>query len=532
MQKTIGKTDASVKQRYDVLFALHQKNWIRLRVDVTVTANSPYFGAASSHAPSDDDSCFNPRQLPGRVISMISHSVPAEDDVADDAIVEIELGRCQDLETDESLRILPASLDTTAPFDKDHGFLNDQLLRHLHVRIIEDTELTVVFVHGVFWVAFLDGRWVRCTQYNASTPDHHQLQRSFRNLLRLRGARNCARLLGAIISSKSKIFKGFLEELPAKGPMRVIMDAARENGCSIPWSRKSRWARDIVRGVAEMHKSGVLVGGPVLRWNIGIDREDRASVRAVTSSMHPGMFPCSGLLPPECRNEAFRAGIAPVTPELDIFQLGLVLWNLYLDEEPHRGCIWCSLKTCEYAPRNMGEPVHQYPFFDPIALPKVKERMPGYLYEAIAACRQADPRMRPTAWQLLDMFPSECEHFGTTDARCHNAEEDSNMFSPRDSAAPKTCTSLEDLQRLERLHWSSMCDVCLEFVGSISYRCETCRRGNFDVCHNCFTFGKHCDDATHWLIQMRVQPWPNQWLDSKMTCFSAAKNGERRAVFI
>jgi Ankyrin repeats (3 copies) len=52
-----------------------------------------------------------------------------------------------------------------------------------------------------------------------------------------------------------------------------------------------------------------------------------------------------------------------------------------------------------------------------------------------------------------------------------------------------------------------LCDVCLCWIPdtNVHYHCEICRRGNFDVCRECFACGAICFDQSHKLMKRMIK---------------------------
>jgi hypothetical protein len=49
--------------------------------------------------------------------------------------------------------------------------------------------------------------------------------------------------------------------------------------------------------------------------------------------------------------------------------------------------------------------------------------------------------------------------------------------------------------------WSIFCNICCKPMLDEHYHCNICRDGDFDLCVDCVTSGKHCLGEKHWLIK-------------------------------
>jgi hypothetical protein len=230
----------------------------------------------------------------------------------------------------------------------------------------------------------------------------------------------------------------------------------------------------------------------------------------ITDSFAPGA------LPPECRTEKFVNGNGDIAATFDLFQLGMLLWHLYLDRDQQRARNFCSLAGCQNAKINY--------FIDhdnPIALPKADAGMPEYLHQIITLCRKEDPRQRLAAWKLGEMFPSDEE------IACQiEAIAGAGLDNPRASIP------LTDLQVARSLVGHNIaCDICGERCLSTTYLCLSCRSGNYDVCRFCFDRGLHCEDLAHCLVECDIRGVPDMSTTKRAVYYSCAgPDGSRKRL--
>ena len=227
------------------------------------------------------------------------------------------------------------------------------------------------------------------------------------------------------------------------------------------------------------------------------------------------------MLPPEYRTEAFAKRDGQVGPELDIFQLGSLLWHLYHDQHQQGTRTFCSLAGCNNAGLATCNE-HE----DPIALPKAAADSPAYLDGIIALCRQEDPRKRPTAREVVDMFPEDEEII-----RQINSLGTDKAVIPGDGNATARLWRLENVRGL--CGHCIICDICRERCYDISYNCEFCNFGHYILCHQCLVKGEHCYNRAHFLAKFNLKAFANKALLKRVTYYSSVNDkGEREEIVI
>ncbi|KAH7418993.1 kinase-like domain-containing protein [Cadophora sp. MPI-SDFR-AT-0126] len=306
----------------------------------------------------------------------------------------------------------------------------------------------------------------------------------------LQGTPGVAKFAGVVIDSGGQQVKSFLREIPIKGWIdRVIADGI-DQGTGLSWSRCERWAQDIVEAVSHIHSKGFVIGalGDFAYAPIAIDSKDRAVLCSFRDkTWADNSLP--GHLPPELRTKSSpnhpRAYSMPqtehldVTPHCDIFQLGALLWLLACGQKPRRwrhccyyaGCLGMSI-CMEHA--NM------------IDMPPLPASVPQYYIDMIALCRSPDPLKRPTARSLLQLFPV------STDYRDAQAEIPTEV-------------ALAALIKEESSVVSITCDSCEDVIPTTVFHCNICDGGDYDLCAECMGNGAHCNDPTHFLVEMEMK---------------------------
>lgn len=211
----------------------------------------------------------------------------------------------------------------------------------------------------------------------------------------LRGSKNVIDFHGLVVDDDEKIIKGLLISFASLGALvDVIYDEKLSS--SLSWRRRERWAYQIVQGLSEIHEAGFVQGDFTLS-NIVIDSEDDAKIIDINRRGCP-----IGWEPPELLRLVRRGQKISmfINVKSDIFQLGMVLWALaQQDDEP------------EHVERTSSG-----------AMPNVTAKdVPSWFEDIIDACLRNQPRGRPSAKELLTMFP------------LHPQEYEKRRISPRGS---------------------------------------------------------------------------------------------------
>jgi len=191
----------------------------------------------------------------------------------------------------------------------------------------------------------------------------------------LKGARNVIQFQGLVIDEKNNLVKGLLISFAEHGP---LVDMIYDYKGTLDWSRRERWAKQIVRGLSEIHEAGFVQGDFTLS-NIVIDEHDRAQIIDINRRGCP-----VGWEPPELARlveNGQRISIY-IGVKSDIFQLGMVLWALGQEED---------------------EPERQH---RPLSLRASTKEMPQYYRDLTDRCLSHRAVDRLAARDLLTLFPN------------------------------------------------------------------------------------------------------------------------------
>jgi serine/threonine protein kinase len=180
---------------------------------------------------------------------------------------------------------------------------------------------------------------------------------------------------GVVIDDDENV-KGLLISYAENGALVDIIYDSQERGPELSWATREKWAKQIVRGLSDIHEAGFVQGDFTLS-NIVIDSNDDARIIDINRRGCP-----VGWEPPEATpliNSNQRISMY-IGVKSDLYQLGMVLWALAtLDDEPE-------------AQRR------------PLRLdPEIE--VPPWCRRMVEICLHNNPRYRQGATALLTLFP-------------------------------------------------------------------------------------------------------------------------------
>lgn len=138
----------------------------------------------------------------------------------------------------------------------------------------------------------------------------------------------------------------------------------------------------------------------------------------------------------------------------DMFTLGLILWQL----AEHRASLWgylCARNGCTQLPRYACDAPHT----DPIELPGCCAGIPKYFSDMIKKCRAWGPKARPSARQLLDMFPDELKA----------------------GVLPEGIEKIAERFPCTHIGATVYCNECSALTTEDHYHCNICEEDDFDL---------------------------------------------------
>lgn len=192
-------------------------------------------------------------------------------------------------------------------------------------------------------------------------------------------SKNVIELKGLVVNDEGTLVKGLLIGYADQG---ALVDVLYDNRGQIGWRRRERWAKQIVRGLSEIHEAGFVQGDFTLS-NIVIDAKDKAKVIDINRRGCP-----VGWEPPEIGRliENGQRISMFIGVKSDLFQLGMVLWALAMEEDE---------------PERQARPLisHQLP-----------DEIPGYYRDLLAICLSFNPADRLPGKDLLQYFPTTAQN--------------------------------------------------------------------------------------------------------------------------
>ncbi|KAK8159710.1 kinase-like domain-containing protein, partial [Phyllosticta citrichinensis] len=302
---------------------------------------------------------------------------------------------------DKSERIYEAIRDSLAEvqfFDTVTNLRLETTNGQLHVHVTEDVNETIPYP-PVSSVTHLDCRFYRDCDvhfeshlsgfvYKVSVSSRVYIKKEIPGpgsvdeflyeanaLCQLKGSQSVIDFAGLITDDAGERVTGLLISYADKGALvDLIYDGKATPEMS--WPRRERWAKQIVRGLSEIHESGYVQGDFTVS-NVVVDANDDAKIIDINRRGCP-----VGWEPPELATlieSGQRIGIY-IGIKSDLFQLGMVLWALAEQQD---------------------EPEREE---RPLALP-MPSCPPQYYQEVVKACLSDDPRDRVPAKELLLRFP-------------------------------------------------------------------------------------------------------------------------------
>ncbi|CAZ79840.1 unnamed protein product [Tuber melanosporum] len=193
-------------------------------------------------------------------------------------------------------------------------------------------------------------------------------------LYALADSENVIRFGGCVVDEDRKKVKGLLISFASKG---ALIDIIYHERGRLSWETREKWAKQIVSGLSEVHEAGYVQGDFTLS-NIVIDENGDAKIIDINRRGCP-----VGWEPPEVTamiDGLQRIGMY-IGVKSDIFQLGMVLWGIAHEmDEPE------AVKR----PLGMGE---------------APGDVPDYFRDIVEACLSERPQGRPSAKDLISLFP-------------------------------------------------------------------------------------------------------------------------------
>lgn len=422
--------DHSPREKFFLTYAEHPYRWRR------VTVSCDYRDAPPESLERDLQSLQFQRDKSARIYEAIRSSLP--DIQFYDTVTNLKL------ETrDDRLHV-----HVTEDVNEIIPYPSVSAVQHLECNVYTEDELNFeshmsgfvykVKVHGQIW-----------TKKEIPGPDSvDEFLYEINALNELEGSKNVIQFQGLVVDASRSIVKGLLIGFAERG---ALVDILYDNKGDLPWSRRERWAKQIVRGLSEIHEAGFVQGDFTLS-NIVIDERDEAQIIDINRRGCP-----VGWEPPEISKliESSQRISMYIGVKSDLFQLGMVLWALAEEEdEPER------------RPR-------------PLTLEYRQGDIPEHYHRLVNICLSEKPKDRIGAKHLLPIFPDfDEENRGPTSPGRDSRDSSAYRFTAR-SAAPGDFANLRPRQfsRDGYAYDSDSGSITIPFDGPGSYMVRRRERG-------------------------------------------------------
>ena len=247
-------------------------------------------------------------------------------------------------------------------------------VQHLHARRVPESDVHFeAHMSGFVYRVNVHGQI--CIKKEIPGPDSvEEFLYEVNVLHELIGSPHVIQFQGLVVDEQKGVVKGLLISYAEQGS---LVDALFDLRGRLPWERREMWAKQIIKGLSEIHEAGFVQGDFTLS-NIVIDENNNAQIIDINRRGCP-----VGWEPPEI-DRLIKSGqriSMYIGVKSDLFQLGMVLWALAEEEdEPER------------QPR-------------PLSLQNTKTDIPQYYRDIVTICLDDNPKQREAAKELLPRFP-------------------------------------------------------------------------------------------------------------------------------
>ena len=483
--------------------------WVRLTVSITTSIESAYWDTDRTKCTRNVKAQSG---LSGLLVSRLETFLKACSRINQDSHLSVFLGGSSSQIKNQENCDLQATF--VKPSFDAKAYLREitLMIRHWDCRVLHTR--TIGYrpwdVERLYFGAYLDSRRVFAHRFGSDRSRIDANLYHLQVLHLLQGIFGVSPVLGILIDDE-EIATAFLCELPFKGRLSHFMTDVDRFGQSVTLERRMKWCKQVVQVVAEAQNKGLVIGTLHNTPDppFGIDNDDNVMLFRLISRYFAFAPHQGGTLPPELSHLASTSCLIPAYPGSDIYHLGQLLWRIAIKKVLPTRSYFCRIAGC-----HMKYDVCTEPHADPIQLPLNKEQFPRYLIDIVDACRLEDPEKRPSALELLGMFPSfqdreeseVCTTAVPTFAIGGTCQDEEARFDeperPQRSDAIPT-RYIERVEDLEERYVLSLagCDICGDLTAQLSFHCNTCSSGDYDLCPRCFSEGRHCLNQDHYLLE-------------------------------
>lgn len=422
--------DHSPREKFFLTYAEHPHRWRR------VTVSCDYRDAPPESLERDLQSLSFQRDKSARIYEAIRSSLP--DIQFYDTVTNLKL------ETrDDRLHVhVTEDLNEIIPYPSVHA------VQHLDCKKYTEDELNFEsHMSGFVYKVRVNGRtWIKKEIPGPDSVDEFLYEINALN--ELKGSKNVIQFQGLVLDATRSIVKGLLIGFAEQG---ALVDILYDNKGHLAWSRRERWAKQIVQGLSEIHEAGFVQGDFTLS-NIVIDEYDEAQIIDINRRGCP-----VGWEPPEISKliESSQRISMHIGVKSDLFQLGMVLWALAEEED---------------------EPERKE---RPLTLDPHQGDIPEHYQKLVNICLSHKPKDRLGAKYLLPIFPDfDQEHRGPLSEERHSRGSSTARSAARFAAHGDLATFRErQASRNGYAYDSDPGSIDIPFDGRGSYMVSRPERG-------------------------------------------------------
>ncbi len=351
--------DKTPREKFFLTYAETPDRWKRVTVSVD------YRDAPQDSLEADLQKLHYQKDKSARVYESIRMSLP--DIQFYDTVTNLKL------ETkDERLHVhVTEDINEIIPYPAVH------LVQHLSCRQYKESELHFdEHMSGfVYRVNVGEHTWIKKEIPGPDSVDEFLYE--VNALSELVDAENVIQLKGLVVNEDRSLIKGLLLSYADQGALiDIIYDSKEGHIPRVPWERRERWAKQIVRGLSNIHEAGFVQGDFTLS-NIVIDENDEAQIIDINRRGCPVGWESPEMVPLVESGQRLSMYIGVKS---DLYQLGMVLWALAMEkDEPER------------QPR-------------PLTLEDAEADVPSYYQNLAAICLAEKSKQRLAAKDLLALF--------------------------------------------------------------------------------------------------------------------------------
>jgi len=264
---------------------------------------------------------------------------------------------------------------------------------------------------------------------------NEEFTREFTNLRKLRHP-NVVDMYGTVIIEHEQSH-AFRRQLVMELCACSLRDIVRDENNPAPMGQALSWVRQAAAGLAAVHSQGLIhfdikpanilidLGGVAKVADLGIARQMNVS-HSLTFNNNLRIGTPSYMAP-----ELLRGDIERITPTIDIYSFGILLWEVIHRDRPHPTTWGLSVLFREVAQNGMR--------------PNIDGDVPSAFAQLTQLCWHRDPKRRPTSEQLLaaleHIVPSQEEFPRLVSTELENDPENAEPFYVWD---PEARTFLSD----------------------------------------------------------------------------------------